>query len=54
MTNRSEGFGDQLIEALHEAVAHHRGELREVRVDQVELTVHDAEPTPEPDEPGEG
>lgn len=41
-------FGDLLVGALEEAVAHSRGELRDVRTERVELTSRRAEVTPPP------
>lgn len=44
-------FGDDLIQALTEAVAYERGELEGVQVDRVELTARDASVEPPPPYP---
>lgn len=41
-------FGDALIGALEEAVAHARGELPAARVDRVDITARDVRVTPPP------
>ncbi|MBV9773600.1 MAG: helix-turn-helix domain-containing protein [Gemmatimonadetes bacterium] len=46
--SRKEDFGDQLIEALQEAVAYQRGELENARVDRVELTARTTRVVPPP------
>ena len=42
-------FGDALIGALEEAVAHARGELPAARVDRVEITARDVQVQPPPE-----